>query len=178
MRNRAVAVFVLLLPAVLALPVWASSALRLTFDQLIRNADRVVEATVVGRSSAWASDNRRIYTTFTFETRNDIAGSGEKRFVIVQPGGQVGRFGQIAHGYPNFKEGDRVILFLEEVPRAYRVVGLCQGVFGYFADGENDVIHQKLEDLHFPGDQAWPMVIDRLEAFERIRALFEKRRAT
>ena len=175
MRKRVVGL-VLLLVSAGSLPLLASSALRLTFDQLVIESDRVVEATVTGRTSAWASDNRRIYTTFTFETRSDIAGTGPGGFAVVQPGGQVGRWAQITHGYPNFRKGDRVIMFLEEVNRGYRVVGLCQGVFGYFADDSNDVIHQKLEGLHFPDDHGWPIVMDRQEAFKRIRTLFAQRR--
>lgn len=174
MRKRVVGL-ALLLVSVLSLPLLASSAWRLTFDQLVQASDRVVEATLAEHSSAWASDGRRIYTTFTFETGNDIAGCGPERFTVVQPGGRVGRWAQITHGYPTFRAGDRVILFLEESGRDYRVVGMSQGVFGYYVDDSNDVIHQKLEGLHFPGDHAWPIVLDRLEAFKRIRMLFAQR---
>jgi hypothetical protein len=176
MNKRMVVVVSVLFIGVICLPVLASSARRLTFDELIIGSDRVVEATVTGVGSAWASDNRRIYTTFTFETQSEVAGTGEKRFDVVQPGGKVGRWAQITHGYLNFKKGDRVVLFLEAVPRGYRVVGLCQGVFGYFTDESNDAIHQKLVGLHFPDDHGWPMVMDRLQAFEHIRTLFAKRR--
>lgn len=176
MRNRAVAVLFLLFLAVLSLPAGASSAFRLSFDQLVSESDRVVAATVTGRSSAWASDNRRIYTTFTFETREDIAGNGPGRFVIVQPGGRVGRWAQITHGYPTFKAGDRVILFLQKAVAGYQVVGMSQGVFGFYTDEHNDVIHQKIEGLHFPGGHDWPMVLDRAEACRRIRLLFQEGR--
>jgi len=177
MRIRLIGVFFLLLPVVLGLPVWASSALRLDFDRLVMESDRVVEATLTGRTSEWASDNRRIYTTFNFETGEDIAGTGPGTFEVVQPGGQVGRWAQIAHGYPTFQKGDRVILFLEEVPQGYRVVGMSQGVFGFYQDEKNDAIHQKIEGLHFPGDRGQPIVIDRVEAYRRIRELFAARRA-
>jgi len=176
MRNRLVGLILLLVSAV-SLPLLASSALRLSFDQLVLESDRVVEATVTGRSSAWASDNRRIYTTFTFETHNDIAGNGPSKFVVIQPGGRVGRLAQITHGYPNFKEGDRVILFLEEVVKGYQVIGLSQGVFGFYQDESNDVIHQKLQGLSFPGNNGWPIVMDRREAFDRIRRVFKERHA-
>jgi hypothetical protein len=176
MRRRA-GWLVLLLVSAGSLPLLASTALRLTFEQLVTEADRVVEATLAESSSEWASDRRRIYTTFTFDADNNIAGKGPRRFKVVQPGGRVGRWTQIVHGYPRFKQGDRVVLFLEEVNREYRVVGMCQGVFGYFKDDANDVIHQKLEGLHFPGDHGWPIVLDRPEAFERVRTLFAKRKA-
>lgn len=175
MRKRVVGL-VLLLVSAFSLPLLASSARRLTFDQLVTASDRVVEATLTGRKSEWASDGRRIYTTFTFQTGDNIAGSGPESFVVVQPGGQVGRWAQITHGYPDFKEGDRVVLFLEEVNRDYRVVGLCQGVFTLFKDEANDQIRQKLSDLNFPGDSGSPLVLDRREAFERIRALFAEKR--
>jgi hypothetical protein len=164
---------VLLLVSAASLPLLASSALRLSFDDLVRESDRVVEATVTGRQSAWASDNRRIYTTFTFETHSDIAGTGPARFVVIQPGGQVGRLAQITHGYPAFNRGDRVVLFLRKVVKGYDVIGLSQGVFGF----HRDVIHQKLEGLDFPGDHGRPIVLDRREAFDRIRRVFAERRA-
>jgi hypothetical protein len=174
MRIRVVGLVLLLVSAV-SLPLLASSALRLTFNELVLESDRVVEATVTSRHSAWASDNRRIYTTFTFETHSDIAGTGPARFIVVQPGGQVGRLAQITHGYPTFHQGDRVILFLGKVVKGYQVIGLSQGVFGFYRDENNDVIHQKLEGLQFPGNSGWPIVMDRREAFERIRELFDQR---
>lgn len=176
MRNRVVGLVLLLVSAV-SLPLLASSALRLSFDELVRESDRVVEATVTGRHSAWASDNRRIYTTFTFEAHSEIAGSGPSRFIVIQPGGQVGRLAQIIHGYPTFQVGDRVVLFLEEVVKGYQVIGLSQGVFGFYQDDSNDVIHQKLEGLHFPGNNGWPIVMDRREALDRIRKIFDERHA-
>jgi len=176
MRKRLVGL-VLLLVSAGSLPILASTARRLTFDQLVQASERVVEATLAERSSKWASDGRRIYTTFTFDTGKNIAGSGPDRFTVVQPGGRVGRWAQSTHGYPTFREGDRVVLFLEQAGPDYRVVGMSQGVFGYFMDESNDVIHQKLEGLHFPGDHGWPIVLDRHEAFERIRTLFSRRRA-
>ena len=84
MRKR-VGWLVLLLFSAISLPLLASSALRLSFDELVRESDRVVEATLTGRHSAWASDNRRIYTTFTFETHSDIAGTGPAKFIVIQP---------------------------------------------------------------------------------------------
>ena len=176
MRNRVVGLFLLLVSAA-SLPLLASSALRLSFDDLVRESDRVVEAKLIARHSAWASDNRRIYTSFTFETNSDIAGSGPARFIVIQPGGQVGRLAQITHGYPTFNKGDRVILFLGKVVKGYDVIGLSQGVFGFYQDEDNDVIHQKLEGLHFPNDHGWPIVLDRREAFERIRKVYDERRA-
>lgn len=177
MRKRVVGLVLLLVSAVSAFPppLLASVARRLTFDQLVQASDRVVEATLAERSSAWASDGRRIYTTFTFETGSNIAGSGPGRFTVVQPGGRVGRWAQVTHGYPTFREGDRVVLFLEKAGQDYQIVGMSQGVFGYYVDESNDVIHQKLEGLDFPKDQGWPLVLDRLEAFERIRTLFSLR---
>ncbi len=177
MGKKAVALFAVLLAGAICLPVLASSAYRLSFDELIQKSDRVVDARVTGVSSAWAPDNRRIYTTFRFETSEDIAGDGPASFVVVQPGGRVGRWAQITHGYPRFNKGDRVVLFLYRVRKGYQVVGLSQGVFGFYQDDANDVIHQKIEGLHFPGDSGWPLVMDRRRAFERIRARFSKRRA-
>lgn len=172
-----VALVSVLFVGAICLPVLASSARRMTFDELVFGSDRVVEATLKGMSSAWAPDNRRIYTTYTFEAHSDIAGTGDKRFVIVQPGGRVGRWAQITQGYPTFRRGDRVILFMRKVSNSFRVIGLSQGVFGSYKDSKNDVIHQKLEGLHFPGDHGWPIVMDRREAFERIRSIFKSRRA-
>lgn len=158
-------------------PAGASSAVRLTFEQIVAGSDRVVVAELLSRNSEWGPDHRRIFTTFHLAVTEDLAGRGEDRITIVQPGGTVGRWTQRVHGYPTFRMSEPVLLFLRNQPVGYRVVGLCQGAFAFHRDGRRMLLVQRLEGLRFPGDHGRPILLEQQQAFERIRTIFGSRKA-
>jgi hypothetical protein len=156
----------------------ASAALRLSFEGLVLEADRVTVARVVSvGKSYWGPKRLRIYTRYTFEVESDIAGNGPQHFEIIQPGGRVGRLSQRTEGYPTFRREDRLLMFLRKRDDGYRVVGLSQGVFGFHRDGTRELVYQRLEGLSFPGNHGRPLILERPEAEAQIRTSWGKRKA-
>ncbi len=152
---------------------WASVAVRLSLAELSVDAERVVVAQLVRSQAAWDADGRRIFTSHEFHVEQELAGAGPDTFHLVQPGGAVGRLAQVAHGYPTFRAGESVLLFLQ--PRApgsdeLRVVGLSQGVFALVAGAGGARLRQRLEGLSFQGASAEPLELGWQEALEGIRA--------
>jgi hypothetical protein len=151
----------------------ASVAERFSLADLSTRADRVVVAHLVRASSAWDATGRRILTTFEFEVEQEISGAGPAAFRIVQPGGAVGRWAQVAHGYPAFQPEEPVLLFLENRTASAldaRVVGLSQGVFGLEARDAGVRVRQQLTGLDFPGGDARPLELGWDEAVSAILA--------
>jgi hypothetical protein len=108
---------------------------------------------------------------------SDVAGEGKKTLEIVQPGGTVGKLSQKVHGYPSFRPGEYLMLFLREEDRAFRVVGLSQGVFSLHREGARKMLSQKLEGLSFPHDpKAFPMQLEWDQTIAKIRKLWSTRR--
>jgi hypothetical protein len=158
---------------------WASAALRLSLSQLVAGSDRVVIAEVVEISpSTWGPKHMRIYTRYTFEVDQEVAGSGLRRFSIVQPGGRVGNLAQRTAGYPEFVQGEKLLLFLEKHAEAIRIVGLSQGVFGFHKDNKRQIIYQRLSGLSFPNDPGRPILLERDEAIRQIRELFQAKQVS
>ncbi|HOX43435.1 MAG TPA: hypothetical protein PK668_07555 [Myxococcota bacterium] len=151
----------------------ASVAERLGLADLSARAERVVVAHLARASTAWDASGRRMLTTFEFAVEQDLSGAGPAAFQIVQPGGAIGRWAQVAHGYPTFEPEEPLLLFLEQrTGRApgLRVVGLSQGVFALEArDGELR-LRQRLSGLDFPGADARPLELGWDEAVSVIRA--------
>ncbi|MBN2493149.1 MAG: hypothetical protein JXR96_01055 [Deltaproteobacteria bacterium] len=153
-----------------------SVAVRLSFEQLVQQSDRVVVARVQKCESAWGPEHRLIHTTCSFDVEQEVAGAGAKRFQIVQPGGAVGRLAQRTHGYPTFREGQAgLLLFLHRSEHGFRVVGLSQGVFFLHRDAGRQLAIQRLEGLDFLKDDGRPLILTAAEAFARIRALWKDR---
>jgi hypothetical protein len=149
----------------------ASTALRLSFDELALSADRVSEVELISAKAQWGPANRRIYTTYRFKVKEDIGGSGAGEIQLVQPGGTVGNLSQKAYGYPTFKKEQRILLFLERKRDGKsRVVALSQGVFSFDSNG---TLRQRIEDLKFSGDAGVPYQLNKKAAYERIQALFK-----
>jgi len=156
---------------------WSSAAMRLSLAQLVDSADRVVVAKLVKPGvSQWGPNQRRIYTTYQFTVSEEVAGSGPKTFTIRQPGGRVGRLAQRTDGYPTFALGSERLMFVKRATEHFRVVGLSQGVFGFHQDQKWEVVHQLLEGLSFPGDHGRPLVLEKKQAFGRIRSLWQEKK--
>jgi hypothetical protein len=178
MRIRGLIFSVLLGLVAWSIPSFASTARHLSEDDLVNEADRVVTATLKEPGkSAWDSEFKRIYTTYSFEVEEDLAGTGEKNFDLIQPGGEVEGIGQRVDGFPTFSSGDRVVLFLRKTDAGYRVVGLSQGVFE--SQNDNGVLKlvQRLERLHVIGGQKASLQIERSHLLKQIQKVWAKKKA-
>jgi hypothetical protein len=177
MRARCLIFSVLLSLVALSATSFASTARRLSEDELITEADRVVTVTLKEPGkSAWDSEFKRIYTTYSFEVEEDLAGTGEKIIELVQPGGEVDDIVQQVDGFPTFSPGDRVVLFLRKTAAGYRVVGLSQGVFETQKNGGTEKLVQRLERLHLIGGQKTPLQIERSHLIQKIQNVWTKKK--
>jgi len=167
--------FILCAPGHRAHGSWAQ---RMSLEELVEGSDRVVVGTVADEGrSAWGPDNLRIFTQYTVEVDSDVAGEGKKTLQILQPGGTVGKLSQKVHGYPTFRSGQYLMLFLQKQDQSFRVVGLSQGVFALRREGARKILSQKLEGLSFPNDPAaFPLQLEWNQAISKIRALWSSRR--
>jgi hypothetical protein len=157
----------------------ASTAIRLSLDQLVSGSTRVVVAKLnKPKESFWGPNKMRIYSMYTFEVQEELVGKGTKQIVVIQPGGRVGDIAQRTDGYSRFEEGQENLLFLKENKAisvgpimAYRVVGMSQGVFGFKKELDKTVLFQKIEGLHFPNSDGQPILEEKSRLFSRIRKL-------
>ncbi len=123
-------VFVFALGLVAARPAHASTVIAFDLPALTRIADRVVLGEVLGVTSAWDAQHRRIYTEIEVQVAESWKGDAqaERKLLIVQPGGRVGDIEMRVHGLATFRTGDRAVLFLAGPERASAVVGMGQGM--------------------------------------------------
>ncbi len=97
---------------------------------LTRGADAIVVGRVVKSESRWTADRRRIVTDVTVEVGESLKGAPAQTVVVRQPGGQVGDIGQRVDGVASFKQGEEVVLFLEQRPdKSFLLEGMSQGKF-------------------------------------------------
>jgi hypothetical protein len=156
----------------IALPAAASIAVRLSLDDLVVRAQRVVVAKLAGApESFWRG--QRIYTRYTFAVEEEWLGTGERIISLEQPGGAVGKWAQKAHGFPVFEPEERVVLVLESDRGQPRVVGMSQGAFRLTEEAGRAILEQKLDGLRLLGEEGQPEPI-RVEK-ERFRMLLQRR---
>jgi hypothetical protein len=110
---------------------WALTTVPRTFAELVRLADWVLIGTVTQVTSAVEAKGERIYTYVTLADLEMIKGAWhDTEYVLRVSGGVVGQRGEVYPGLPQFEEGRRYILFIQENFSAlFPVVGLHQGVF-------------------------------------------------
>jgi hypothetical protein len=123
------------------LMVWCSLALLLgvgtghgamreiPMEELVRKADTIVLGTVIQQESAWDADHTAIYTTVTLAVEHVLRGIPKDVVTLQVAGGSVEGIGMRTSTDAVFREGERVIVFLDASADPCSVVGMQQGKF-------------------------------------------------
>jgi hypothetical protein len=121
---------VVLILAGAALPAGASTFLALTQDQLVAQSDAVVQGEVLQVNSFWTKSGRVIASEAIVRVTDTIVGEAPSVLVVKTFGGTVGGYTVVAHGFPEFKAGDRVLLFVQnQADGTVEVTGYRQGQY-------------------------------------------------
>lgn len=116
--------------ALAAIPAGASTFLALRLDEMVSQADAVVEGRVIEAHSFWNAERTAILTEAVLEVEDSIVGAAPTYVNLRTFGGRVGDYWIVAHGFPTFTVGERLVVFLEpEQDGAHRVLGYQQGQY-------------------------------------------------
>ena len=113
-----------------------------SFQEMIARAEQVVVAQVAARRSTWVSSRsgRAIVTDVTFLVERTIKGSVYTERSLEFLGGTVGDDTMEVDGMPEFRVGDRDVLFIRDSGRpASPLVGFKYGRFRIVRDGVTGV---------------------------------------
>lgn len=126
--------FLVGLPVLIAvvLPAHATVMVALDLPTLVREADVVVVADVVGQTARWDA-HRRIVTDVELAVVEPMKGTSRPGDVVVltRLGGAIGELGMRIEGEPLFADGERVLVFARtstEDHVSLCAVGMSQGV--------------------------------------------------
>ena len=108
----------------------ATTFIATDLNELTRDAQTIARGRVVAVESRWSDDHQRIETLVTLAAENYLKGALGDTVEFVVPGGRLGRYRSIVIGAPQFRTGDRLIVFLgARAPSLPHVIGLNQGLF-------------------------------------------------
>jgi hypothetical protein len=113
----------------------ASTFVAVSQDELVRQADAVLQGRVAKVSQFWNAEGTMIYTEAVIEVQEKLVGDTAGIIVVRTFGGTVGSYTVEAHGFPEFREGERTIMFVKALADgAYEVEGYRQGQFRVMRD--------------------------------------------
>lgn len=125
----------LMLVMAAAIPVGASTFLKMTQKDLVHDSAAVVRGHVVKVSSFWDPTGRIVMSEALVRVEEKVFGEAPSVVVVRTFGGTVGNFTVEAHGFPKFQVNDHFLLFLEpEEDGASRVAGYQQGQYRVVQD--------------------------------------------
>jgi len=105
-------------------------------EELARDAGAIVRGQIVAADPRWAAERRAIETVVALRAEAWLKGSPEETVQFVVPGGKVGRYRSVFVGGPEFRPGQRAIVFLRRRgPALPSLVGFGQGVYRIDAAG-------------------------------------------
>ena len=126
-------------------------------EQLKDRSELVFIGSVARIDVGLETNPTRVWTTVSFDVSRVLKGESGRSTTLRQLGGTVsteaGPITQKIHGYPDFKVGERVLMFLERADTGVRVVtGLAQGKFTLSDGVEPSEIRvtRSLKDIRHP----------------------------
>jgi len=142
--------FVLFLAAVAALNATAraTTVIPPSFDQLVGQAQFIFQGSVTNVRSQWAGEgaNRHIESYITFQVEETLKGESTQSYVMRVYGGTVGEDSMGIADAPEFKVGDRDILFVENNgSQVIPLVGIMHGRFHLVRDSSGTEVVTKNE---------------------------------
>lgn len=109
----------------------ATVVVEMSLDEMIAEAELIVEGTVVDVQSRYSADQKTIYTYVTLSDLRIVHGQSDGSTLTLRlEGGQVGDHRITVVGMPSFVRGEREFLFIRGNGRAISpVAGFFQGRF-------------------------------------------------
>jgi len=102
---------------------------KFSMADLARKADAIVLGTVTQQESAWDAQHTAIHTDVTLAVERVLAGTSGASVTLRVAGGRVGGIGMHTSNDAVFRQGERVIVFLDMSADPGSVVGMQQGKF-------------------------------------------------
>ena len=148
--KRLVVASIALTGFLLATSIQAATFLVPTDQQLVANADAVVEGTCIG-SWVRSDDRGRIETIYQIAVDQQLKGTvGETTIEVVEPGGHSGRAWLVVPGAPRYAPGERYVVVLDRrSDRRWTTSGLTLGRF-HFEPASNgaDLLVRQAAAIH------------------------------
>ena len=107
-----------------------------TLEYMTDFSDTIVVGTVSDKYSYW--EGQKIFTNVGIDVEQFVKKSEDERSSYLQlkiPGGTVGDLSFHVDQGPEFKEGEKVMLFLKKINSDYFPYGLSYGVYRIYSDG-------------------------------------------
>lgn len=149
---------ILLVTLLFAGPVFATTAVSLSVQDLVRRSDMVIKGQITDSNAFYNHKFGMIYTRLTIHIEKDFMGKkGTKTIVVTMPGGTVNGRVQVVFGVPVLKIGEHAIMFLRRMGKRITITGLGQGTF--IINPALNRVSRRLnrvtligEEFHFPTD--------------------------
>ena len=162
MHRAPLAVLVLLAVVLASAPATATVVIPVAEADLVAQS----AAVLVGRVAAIAShaDRGRIYTDVTVDVDEMLKGDSVPTLTVRVLGGRVGNHAAWVEGSPEFRRGERVLLFVSAYrDGTARVAHFYQGKFSIIRDagGEDVAVRETPAGVHLPSGAAVPATAPR-----------------
>jgi hypothetical protein len=119
--------------AMLATPVFATTVQKMELQQLVAASDSIVQGTVESVEARY--EEKMIYTYVSIVVDDPLKGEQRRTVLLRQIGGTIGAKTVWISGMPQFRAGQQVIVFLRNrQDGTFDVIGLNQGKYDIIDD--------------------------------------------
>jgi hypothetical protein len=153
------------------IPVGASTFVALSPEEMVAQSDAVIQGRVLKVSSFWTPSGRLIVTEAMVQVEETLAGRAPGVVILRTAGGTVDNYSVVAHGFPRFDVGDRLVLFVQGAEGTAEVTGYRQGQYRIVRDKAGvemavPTVGEGIRLLHRDGTPAALPKAERLDTFK------------
>lgn len=139
--RRSIWMALLLMVPVLAVPAAASTFLAMNLGELVAESDAVVTGTVLKVESFRNETGQIVISQAMLQVDETVVGEAPTVVVLRTVGGTVDGYTVVAHGFPEFEVGERVLVFLSHLEDgSSEVVGYRLGEYKILTNRHGDEI--------------------------------------
>ncbi len=114
----------------------ATQVPRLSFEEVVRQANQIITGKVVRSWTAWGPSHEFLWTHYEVQVESVAKGRPAATVTVSEPGGVLDGRGMEVAGAVHYAIGERVVLFLQQTPVGYnRTVGWQQGKYTVDSSG-------------------------------------------
>jgi hypothetical protein len=136
----------IVIACLLATAIHSTTIARMDLRELAQSTQVIVRARCEGSRTKW--DGGSIWTFYEFTTMETLKGSPPQILQIRLPGGRVGHLETKVDGVPQFRAGEEVVLFAEQIAGGCSITSWAQGTFRVHRDAAGEA-HLTQDTSHF-----------------------------
>lgn len=109
-------------------------------------SDEIIEGRVINVTYEWGEGKRHIRTKTILTVDKSFKGIADEKIILYDSGGRIGRYATFTENQVHYKEGEKVLVFVEAFGNRFRTAGFSLGKFTFDSEMGNEYLKRDISE--------------------------------